>query len=650
MIARALVGRRDVLRIGERARAPPASIIRSPRPTGASRARDGFLNIAAANDAQWRKLAEALGRPEWLRDPRYARRARAPREPRRAHARDRGGAARARRGGTGSSGSTRAGVPCGPVLDIAQVFADPQVLAREMLVELPHPELGTFQTTGLPVKLSRTPGAIERRPPLHGEHTDEVLRECGVARRRDRRAARVRSAVSAALRAPRRDRLAARLRDDGDGGRPRVGDVQRGPARDRLAVSDRGVLRARPGCRASRSPRRSSSRAGSRTCARRRSCSCRAPRSRCRRRAAPRAASRRLAIDRHLVARGLVLIGLDAAWLSLGPVAADRALLPGVPGALRDRPVAVRDGAAAPPAHAAARRARARLARVRRARDARARAARRERARRRGAVARAGPRGPRRGRLSAALLARDDDAGLGVRRRICSRCGAAALPASDAARRCAAAGLAALALFAVVRGWNGYGNMAVLRDDGSLVQWLHVAKYPPSLAFSALELGLMALLLAALLASRRGSRRRRARATRSSCSARRRCSSICCTSRCSRSPPARSGSRGAAASRTPTPRRRPSWRCCIPRVCGTARYKAAHPERPNAVHLTRARRSATRATPPTRARSASARSSSTAWLRHTRVDRPIAGREQHLRERAERRASPRLRAHAPVRA
>jgi CoA:oxalate CoA-transferase len=74
-----------------------------------------------------------------------------------------------------------AGVPCGPVLDVAQMFADPQVLAREMLVELPHPELGTFKTTGLPVKLSRTPGAIERRPPLHGEHTDEVLRECGIS-------------------------------------------------------------------------------------------------------------------------------------------------------------------------------------------------------------------------------------------------------------------------------------------------------------------------------------------------------------------------------------------------------------------------------------------------------------------------------------
>ena len=73
------------------------------------------------------------------------------------------------------------------------------------------------------------------------------------------------------------------------------------------------------------------------------------------------------------------------------------------------------------------------------------------------------------------------------------------LPASAAAPRCAVAGIAALALFAVVRGANAYGNMALLRDDDSLIQWLHVAKYPASLAFSALELGLMALLFAALL-------------------------------------------------------------------------------------------------------------------------------------------------------
>jgi crotonobetainyl-CoA:carnitine CoA-transferase CaiB-like acyl-CoA transferase len=66
------------------------------------------------------------------------------------------------------------------VLDLEQVFADPQVLAREMLVDLPHPEVGRFKTTGLPVKLSRSPGAIRRSPPRHGEHTEEVLLEAGL--------------------------------------------------------------------------------------------------------------------------------------------------------------------------------------------------------------------------------------------------------------------------------------------------------------------------------------------------------------------------------------------------------------------------------------------------------------------------------------
>ncbi len=60
------------------------------------------------------------------------------------------------------------------------------------------------------------------------------------------------------------------------------------------------------------------------------------------------------------------------------------------------------------------------------------------------------------------------------------------------------AGVAALALFAVLRGLDGYGNMLLHRDDGSLVQWLHVSKYPPSLSFTLLELGIMALVLAAL--------------------------------------------------------------------------------------------------------------------------------------------------------
>ncbi len=145
-------------------------------PYGRFRAQDGYLNIAAGNEAMWGKLASALGRPDWKDDDRF----RGPVE--RLKSRD---ALTAEIEAVLAGRDVRhwvehlnrAGVPCGPVLDIGQVFADPQVLAREMLVELPHPELGTFKTTGLPVKLSATPGAILRSPPLHGEHTDEVLAE-----------------------------------------------------------------------------------------------------------------------------------------------------------------------------------------------------------------------------------------------------------------------------------------------------------------------------------------------------------------------------------------------------------------------------------------------------------------------------------------
>ncbi|MGH0037270.1 MAG: CaiB/BaiF CoA transferase family protein [Myxococcota bacterium] len=148
-------------------------------PYGRFRARDGYLNIAAGNEGMWRKLARALEHPEWLEDERFSEWV---------------GRLRHRDALTREIESVleeadvdhwvellnREGVPCGPVLDVAQVFSDPQVLAREMLVELPAADGGVVKSTGLPIKLSRSPGRIDRRPPLHGEHTDEVLGECGL--------------------------------------------------------------------------------------------------------------------------------------------------------------------------------------------------------------------------------------------------------------------------------------------------------------------------------------------------------------------------------------------------------------------------------------------------------------------------------------
>jgi CoA:oxalate CoA-transferase len=148
-------------------------------PYGRLRAPDGYQKNAPGKEAKWERLAPALGHAEWLEDERFA----SPLQ-RVAHrdalceAIDR--ALAAADVAHWVAVLNDAGVPAGPILDLEQVFRDPQVLARQMLVELPHPEHGTFQTTGLPIKLSETPGRIVRRPPLHGEHTDEVLRECGL--------------------------------------------------------------------------------------------------------------------------------------------------------------------------------------------------------------------------------------------------------------------------------------------------------------------------------------------------------------------------------------------------------------------------------------------------------------------------------------
>lgn len=72
-----------------------------------------------------------------------------------------------------------AGVPCGAVRTIPEVLADPQLIAREMIVPLRHDAAGTIRVLGIPPKLSDTPGQIRTPPPMLGEHTDTILHELG---------------------------------------------------------------------------------------------------------------------------------------------------------------------------------------------------------------------------------------------------------------------------------------------------------------------------------------------------------------------------------------------------------------------------------------------------------------------------------------
>ena len=68
-----------------------------------------------------------------------------------------------------------AGVPSGPINNFAEVFADPQIVHREMLMHMPHPSAGEIPQVANPVRFSASPVRYDRPPPLLGEHTDEVL-------------------------------------------------------------------------------------------------------------------------------------------------------------------------------------------------------------------------------------------------------------------------------------------------------------------------------------------------------------------------------------------------------------------------------------------------------------------------------------------
>jgi crotonobetainyl-CoA:carnitine CoA-transferase CaiB-like acyl-CoA transferase len=136
---------------------------------------DGHVAIAAgSSNLVWRRFCQIIGKPELADDPKFATTA-----ARRTYQAE---TAAIIQGWTSQrtkaevvSTLAEGGVPAAPVNNVAEMVADPQIQAREMFVELKHPLYGPVQITGTPLKLSETPGTVERLAPLPGEHNEEIF-------------------------------------------------------------------------------------------------------------------------------------------------------------------------------------------------------------------------------------------------------------------------------------------------------------------------------------------------------------------------------------------------------------------------------------------------------------------------------------------
>jgi formyl-CoA transferase len=136
--------------------------------------RDRPIAVAVANQKLWVNFCGLVGKEEWLKDPRFES------NPKRVENRDAlvpliDELFAEKTCDEWMDLLLSAAIPCGPVNNMEHLFADPQVLHRNMVAEIPHPTIGSLRLAGIPVKYSETPGDIRLHPPLLGEHTDEVL-------------------------------------------------------------------------------------------------------------------------------------------------------------------------------------------------------------------------------------------------------------------------------------------------------------------------------------------------------------------------------------------------------------------------------------------------------------------------------------------
>ncbi len=147
-------------------------------PTSAYKTADGYLNVGTSGDGMWQRLCKALGREDWIERPEYRR------EPERSRNRvalnaDLNAELAKRSSSEWVKILNEAGVPCGPIYTIDQVFADPQVEHLQAAAPVEHPRLGEIRIVNQAVKLSRTPSSLASPAPERGAHTGAVLNELG---------------------------------------------------------------------------------------------------------------------------------------------------------------------------------------------------------------------------------------------------------------------------------------------------------------------------------------------------------------------------------------------------------------------------------------------------------------------------------------
>ena len=147
-------------------------------PTSAYTTADGYINVAASGEGMWKRLCPAIGRPELLARAEFEGAANRARNRKSLNA-ELNAALSAKRSAEWIPILNAAGVPCGPIYSMDQVFADAQVQHLRAAAELKHPLLGDIRVVNQAVGLSRTPATMATATPEIGQHTDEVLAETG---------------------------------------------------------------------------------------------------------------------------------------------------------------------------------------------------------------------------------------------------------------------------------------------------------------------------------------------------------------------------------------------------------------------------------------------------------------------------------------